>query len=198
MVDGTAQLLHLERPTLKRHLGAPLPAVGDEVPISLSNGQPPVRAKVYGLDTITEPPRARVVRMDTGEEILVDVVCSDGSPRAPMSWVALEVGRAMGEVRSKGCGVLKDGVLDTVDIVTEGAQVAFNGAQQLGRHVKAAEPLAPSNPSLEQMQRGRIFRHLFIITPNEPMNEIYLYTIIHLYLYINISNTHITHTDIHI
>ena len=32
VVDGTAQLLHLERPTLRRHPGAPLPEMGDEVP----------------------------------------------------------------------------------------------------------------------------------------------------------------------
>ena len=31
VVDGTAQLLHLERPTLRRHPGAPLPEMGDEV-----------------------------------------------------------------------------------------------------------------------------------------------------------------------
>ena len=30
VVDGTAQLLHLERPTLRRHPGAPLPEMGDE------------------------------------------------------------------------------------------------------------------------------------------------------------------------
>lgn len=161
VVDGTAQLLHLERPTLRRHPGAPLPEMGDEVPISLSNGQPPVRAKVYGVDGISDPPRVRVMRMDTGEEVLVDVVDDDGSPkRQPMSWVVEEIGRAVGEVREKGAGVLKDGVLDTVDIVKEGTCVALNGAQQLGRQtlsalgdakVPHAEPLEPCNPSLEQM-----------------------------------------------
>ena len=69
--------------------------------------------------------------MDTGEEILVDVVCSDGSPRQPMSWVALEVGRAMGEVREKGAGVLKDGVLDTVDIVKDGRSCSSYGKEKI-------------------------------------------------------------------
>lgn len=162
VVDGTAQLLHLERPTLRRHPGAPLPEMGDEVPVSLSNGQPPVRAKVYGVDGISDPPRARVMRMDTGEELLVDIADdADGSPRKqPMSWVVEEIGRAVGEVREKGAGVLKDGVLDTVDIVKEGTCVALNGAQQLGRQTLSAlgetkpphaEPLEPCNPSLEQM-----------------------------------------------
>ncbi|CAK9019201.1 Enoyl-CoA delta isomerase 1 [Durusdinium trenchii] len=120
-----------------------------------------MRAKVYGIDSISDPPRARVMRMDTREEVLVDIICSaDCSPTRPMSWVVDEVGRAMGEVREKGAGVLKDGVLDTVDIVKEGTSVALNGAQQLGRHTLAAlgdakpldaEPLEPCNPSLEQM-----------------------------------------------
>jgi hypothetical protein len=46
--------------------------------------------------------------MDTGEEVLVDVVDDDGSPkRQPMSWVVEEIGRAVGEVREKGCIAVK-------------------------------------------------------------------------------------------
>ena len=42
--------------------------------------------------------------MDTGEEVLVDVLDDDGgSPRRqPMTWVVEEIGRAVGEVREKG------------------------------------------------------------------------------------------------
>eukprot|EP00438_Fugacium_kawagutii_P036488 Skav206815 [mRNA] locus=scaffold4354:72105:79633:+ [translate_table: standard] len=112
VVDGTAQLLHLERPMLRRHPGAPLPEIGDEARILSLVSQPPVRAKVYGVDTISIPPRARVMRtldflvsgMDTGEEVLVDIVeDADGTPRRqPMSWVVEEIDRAVGEVREKG------------------------------------------------------------------------------------------------
>ncbi|CAJ1456460.1 unnamed protein product [Effrenium voratum] len=160
LVDSTAQLLALERPTLRRPPGLPLPQHGDEVPISLSNGQPCVMGKVHGVDSISDPPRARVMRMDTGEELLVDILSVDDTPKKPLPWVMDEFGRAVGEVREKGAGVLKDGVLDTVDIVKEGAVVAFNGAQHLGRKGFAAlagneqtpvEPLAPFCPSLEQM-----------------------------------------------
>ena len=46
--------------------------------------------------------------MDTGEDVLVDVVDDDGSPkRQPMSWVVEEIGRAVGEVREKGCMAVK-------------------------------------------------------------------------------------------
>ena len=46
--------------------------------------------------------------MDTGEEVVVDVVHDDGSPkRQPMSWVVEEIGRAVGEVREKGCMAVK-------------------------------------------------------------------------------------------
>lgn len=46
--------------------------------------------------------------MDTGEEVLVDVVDDDGSPkRQPMSWVVEEIGRAVGEVREKGWMAVK-------------------------------------------------------------------------------------------
>ena len=42
------------------------------------------------------------------EEVLVDVVDDDGSPkRQPMSWVVEEIGRAVGEVREKGCMAVK-------------------------------------------------------------------------------------------
>ncbi|CAE7571994.1 ECI1 [Symbiodinium sp. CCMP2592] len=155
LVNGTAQLLSLERPLLRIEPDGRAPESGDEVQISLSNGQPPVMAKVYAVDSISEPPRARVMRMDTGEEVLVDIVRahSDVIPKQPVSWVVDEVGRAVVEVREKGPGVLKDGVLDTVDIVKEGATVALTGAQRciatLRGDAVSAEPLAPCNPSLE-------------------------------------------------
>ncbi|CAE7215316.1 Eci1 [Symbiodinium pilosum] len=146
-----------ERPLLRIMPEASLPESGDEVEITLSNGQPPVMTKIYAVDSISEPPRARVMRMDTGEEVLVDIVraAPDVSPQQPVSWVMDEVGKAVVEVREKGPGVLKDGVLDTVDIVKEGATVAFSGAQRCIATLRgdslSAEPLAPCNPSLEQM-----------------------------------------------
>eukprot|EP00439_Symbiodinium_sp_Y106_P058443 s3379_g8.t1 len=146
-----------ERPLLRIEPDGRAPESGDEVQISLSNGQPPVMAKVYAVDSISDPPRARVMRMDTGEEVLVDIVRahSDVIPKQPVSWVVDEVGRAVVEVREKGPGVLKDGVLDTVDIVKEGATVALTGAQRCIATLRgdsvSAEPLAPCNPSLEQM-----------------------------------------------
>ena len=42
--------------------------------------------------------------MDTGEEVLVDIVraAPDVSPQQPVSWVMDEVGKAVVEVREKG------------------------------------------------------------------------------------------------
>eukprot|EP00440_Ansanella_granifera_P065604 gb/GFBE01071150.1/.p1 GENE.gb/GFBE01071150.1/~~gb/GFBE01071150.1/.p1 ORF type:complete len:343 (+),score=90.19 gb/GFBE01071150.1/:1-1029(+) len=186
IVGSTSKLLGSSEPKL--HTTTGLPEVGQEVKLSVSGGQPSVDATVLAVDSISQPPRVRVRRADTSEELLVDVIQAEESEEPqeaeaenaasalPGKWVIDELGNqlreAVEEVREKGAaGALKDAAIESVEIVTQGATAALDGAHVLGRKSLQvlssvaegeqskpvpAEPLAPSNPTLEQMYEDQL------------------------------------------
>eukprot|EP00931_Biecheleriopsis_adriatica_P090779 TRINITY_DN64703_c0_g1_i1.p2 TRINITY_DN64703_c0_g1~~TRINITY_DN64703_c0_g1_i1.p2 ORF type:complete len:298 (-),score=86.26 TRINITY_DN64703_c0_g1_i1:39-881(-) len=169
IVDSTTKLISGSEPTLLLD-DAGLPEIGCLVELQMPAGQPSVRAKVLAVDSISQPPRVRALKVDSDEELIAVVLEADAEAEAeegngtlPGQRVIEELGNqlrdVMEEVREKGAsGALKDAALDTVDIVKEGA----SAAHELGRKGLAAlkgeeaapvpvEPLAPTNPDLEQM-----------------------------------------------
>eukprot|EP00401_Gymnodinium_catenatum_P010192 CAMPEP_0117536156 /NCGR_PEP_ID=MMETSP0784-20121206/41305_1 /TAXON_ID=39447 /ORGANISM="" /LENGTH=304 /DNA_ID=CAMNT_0005332705 /DNA_START=48 /DNA_END=959 /DNA_ORIENTATION=- len=128
--------------------------IGDHGQLELPPGSATVDVEILALDTISTPPRARVRRFDTGEE-LVAMVLPFGAPAPPASLVqgagtplgdALpnesnetllgelhkQVRLTVEDIRQKGAvGALQDAALDAIDIVGDVAGAAYSGARGL-------------------------------------------------------------------
>lgn len=117
-----------------------VPAAGSQYPLTLHDGVTTIVVEVMAVDSISEPPKAKVQWMETGDELTV-TVDTDGELKGKMteqrehwllSGLRQEVEGTIEEFRSKGAiGALKDATLDAVDILHEGVVTAGSGAKSV-------------------------------------------------------------------